>query len=53
MKLLYPTSLVLDVESLKGFAPSLHAYDVKQPIPEDLVDAEILITWLVFASSAQ
>ncbi|KAK5099010.1 hypothetical protein LTR70_000868 [Exophiala xenobiotica] len=45
MKLLYPTSLVLDVDSLKGFAPSLHPYDVKQAIPEDLLDAEILITW--------
>jgi len=45
MKLLYPTSLVLDVDSLKGFAPSLHSYDVKKAIPEDLLDAEILITW--------
>lgn len=45
MKLLYPTSLVLDIDSLKGFAPSLHAYDVQKPIPDDLIDAEILITW--------
>lgn len=45
MKLLYPTSLVLDIDSLKGFAPTLHAYDVQKPIPDDLVDAEIMITW--------
>ena len=45
MKLLYPTSLELDVESMKGFAPTLHAYDVKQLIPEDLIDAEVLVTW--------
>lgn len=45
MKLLYPTSIALDIDSLKGFAPSLHAYDVKKPIPEDLIDAEILVTW--------
>lgn len=45
MKLLYPTSLALDIDSLKGFAPSLHSYDVKKPIPEDLIDAEILVTW--------
>lgn len=45
MKLLYPTSLALDIESLKGFAPSLHPYDVKQPIPDDLSDAEIMVTW--------
>ncbi|KAK4615568.1 D-2-hydroxyacid dehydrogenase [Fulvia fulva] len=45
MKLLYPTSLVLDIDSLKGFAPELHSYDVKQPIPENLIDAEILVTW--------
>lgn len=45
MKLLYPTSLELDIESLKGFAPSLHSYDVKKPIPDDLIDAEILVTW--------
>ena len=45
MKLLYPTSLKLDVASLEGFAPSLHAYDVQKPIPEELIDAEILVTW--------
>ncbi|EME80621.1 uncharacterized protein MYCFIDRAFT_84645 [Pseudocercospora fijiensis CIRAD86] len=45
MKLLYPTSLALDVRSLEGFAASLHPYDVKQPIPEDLIDAEVLVTW--------
>ncbi|KAI0813297.1 D-isomer specific 2-hydroxyacid dehydrogenase [Xylaria sp. FL0064] len=45
MKLLYPTSLKLDVASLEGFSASLHPYDVKSTIPEDLIDAEILITW--------
>lgn len=45
MKLLYPTSLKLDIQSLEGFAPSLHPYDVKAPIPEEHADAEILVTW--------
>lgn len=45
MKLLYPTSLELDVDSFKGFATTYHAYNVKELIPEDLIDAEILITW--------
>ncbi|KAJ5496004.1 hypothetical protein N7539_001120 [Penicillium diatomitis] len=45
MKLLYPTSVKLDVPSLQGFAVSLHPYDVKSTIPEEHVDAEILITW--------
>ncbi|KAI1101368.1 hypothetical protein F4804DRAFT_13234 [Jackrogersella minutella] len=45
MKLLYPTSLKLDVQSLEGFAPSLHPYDVKVPIPDEHADAEILVTW--------
>lgn len=45
MKLLYPTSLKLDVESLKGFSVDLKPYDVKKPLPEDLVDAEAMITW--------
>jgi phosphoglycerate dehydrogenase-like enzyme len=45
MKLLYPTSLALDIASLEGFSVSLHPYDVNQPMPDDLIDAEILITW--------
>jgi len=45
MKLLYPNSIALDIDSLKGFAPTLHSYDAKSNIPEDLIDAEILITW--------
>ncbi|KAF1974610.1 hypothetical protein BU23DRAFT_96397 [Bimuria novae-zelandiae CBS 107.79] len=44
-KLLYPTSLAIDTSLLEGFGVSLHAYDVKAPIPDDLLDAEILITW--------
>ncbi|KAL7628411.1 hypothetical protein AAE478_002613 [Parahypoxylon ruwenzoriense] len=45
MKLLYPTSLKLDVQSLEGFATELHPYDVKAIIPDHLSDAEILVTW--------
>ncbi|KAK3361487.1 hypothetical protein B0T24DRAFT_109515 [Lasiosphaeria ovina] len=45
MKLLYPNSLVLDTASLQGFAPTLHEYDVHAPIPDALLDAEILVTW--------
>jgi phosphoglycerate dehydrogenase-like enzyme len=45
MKLLYPTSLKLDTKSIDGFSVSLHPYDVKQKIPEDLIDAEFLVTW--------
>ncbi|KAI1270189.1 D-isomer specific 2-hydroxyacid dehydrogenase [Xylariaceae sp. FL1019] len=45
MKLLYPTSLKLDIPSLEGFGVSLHSYDVKSTIPEDHTDAEVLVTW--------
>ncbi|KAH7320650.1 D-isomer specific 2-hydroxyacid dehydrogenase [Stachybotrys elegans] len=45
MKLLYPTSLKLNIELIQGFNASLHPYDVKAPIPEDLVDADIMVTW--------
>ncbi|KAI1177658.1 D-isomer specific 2-hydroxyacid dehydrogenase [Nemania sp. FL0916] len=51
MKLLYPTSLKLDTASLEGFSVSLHAYDVKSPIPDSLTDAEVLITWANSASN--
>lgn len=44
-KLLYPTSLALDASLLEGFNVSLHAYDVKKPIPDEHTDAEILVTW--------
>lgn len=44
-KLLYPTSIVLDVSLLEGFGVSIHPYDVHKPIPDDLLDAEILVTW--------
>lgn len=46
MKLLYPNSIKLDVKSLEGFGVSLHRYDVLKPVPEDLIDAEILVTWV-------
>ncbi|KAH8881031.1 putative 2-hydroxyacid dehydrogenase [Thozetella sp. PMI_491] len=46
MKLLYPTSIDLDFESLKGFSVTLQPYDVKKLIPEEHIDAEIIITWI-------
>lgn len=46
MKLLYPTSLVLDIDSLQGFSVDLVPYDVKsETIPSEHHDAEILVTW--------
>ncbi|CAK7262838.1 hypothetical protein SEPCBS119000_000188 [Sporothrix epigloea] len=45
MKLLYPTSLKLDVSSIEGFSVELYPYDVSQPFPDEHVDAEILVTW--------
>lgn len=45
MKLLYPTSLVLDTQSLEGFSVDIVPYDVKKPIPEEHTDAEALVTW--------
>lgn len=30
---------------MKGFPVTLHAYDPKQLLPNDLIDAEILVTW--------
>ncbi|KAJ5223309.1 hypothetical protein N7468_007851 [Penicillium chermesinum] len=44
-KLLYPTSLPLDVQSLEGFSVALHPYDVTVPIPDEHTDAEFLVTW--------
>jgi phosphoglycerate dehydrogenase-like enzyme len=45
MKLLYPTSLVLDTGRLEGFPVTLHPYDVAAPLPPKHDDAEILVTW--------
>lgn len=45
MKLLYPTSLKLDVASLEGFSAQLVPYDVAQPFPDEHVDADVLVTW--------
>ncbi|KIV95834.1 hypothetical protein PV10_03440 [Exophiala mesophila] len=45
-KLLYPTSLKLDVNSLQGFSVDLQAYDVKKLIPEEHTDADFLVTWV-------
>lgn len=51
MKLLVPTpestnqSLVLDIQSIEGFPVTIHPYNVKELIPEDLIDAEFLVVW--------
>lgn len=45
MKLLYPTSAPLNVESLKGFSVELYPYDVQARIPDEHTDADILVTW--------
>ncbi|CAK7244830.1 MAG: hypothetical protein STHCBS139747_006378 [Sporothrix thermara] len=45
MKLLYPTSLKLDIASIEGFSVELHPYDVTKPFPDEHVDAEVLVTW--------
>ena len=45
MKLLYPTSLELAVGRLEGFGVSLYPYDVKQVLPAEHHDAEVLVTW--------
>ncbi|KAK5950062.1 hypothetical protein OHC33_008777 [Knufia fluminis] len=44
-KLLYPTSLKLDISSLEGFSVDLIPYDVKAPFPDQATDAEMLVTW--------
>lgn len=53
MKLLYPTSLKIDPRSIEGYSVQLSPYDVKKPIPEDLIDAEILVTWTNSAQNLQ
>lgn len=45
MKLLYPTSLALEPKLLEGFTVDLVSYDVTKPIPEEHIDAEVLVTW--------
>jgi phosphoglycerate dehydrogenase-like enzyme len=46
MKLLYPTSLKLDIDSIQGFSVDLVPYDVKaNEIPAEHHDADILVTW--------
>src|SRR3569833_253340 len=44
-KLLYPTSHHQDGAAIEGFSVALHPYDVKKPLPDELVDADILVTW--------
>ncbi|KIY01933.1 uncharacterized protein Z520_02071 [Fonsecaea multimorphosa CBS 102226] len=53
MKLLYPTSLHLNVQDLEGFSVSLHAYDVKKEIPQEHLDASVLVTWCNTADNLQ
>lgn len=51
MKLLVPTpescnrSLVLDIKSIEGFPVTIIPYNTREPLPEDLIDAEFLVTW--------
>jgi len=49
MKLLYPTSLELDLETLEGalkdLPVELYPYDVRARLPEEHEDAEVLVTW--------
>ena len=45
MKLLYPTSLYLDLDKLKGLGLDLQPYDVKKSIPDEHADAEVIVTW--------
>ncbi|CAK7218262.1 hypothetical protein SCUCBS95973_003425 [Sporothrix curviconia] len=46
MKLLYPTSLELDIDSLRGFAVELVPYDVTKPFADGVLDADIMVTWI-------
>lgn len=51
MKLLVPTpesvnrSLVLDIKSIEGFPVTIHPYNAKELLPEELIDAEFLVVW--------
>lgn len=45
MKLLYPTSLKLDIQSIEGFNVTLVPYDVSATLPDDATDADMLVTW--------
>lgn len=57
MKLLVPTpescnrSLVLDIKSIEGFPVDIHPYNTKELIPDDLIDAEMLVVWTNSAAS--
>ncbi|KAL1902331.1 hypothetical protein Sste5346_001307 [Sporothrix stenoceras] len=46
MKLLYPTSLELDIDSLRGFAVELCPYNVTVPFLVEHLDADIMVTWI-------
>lgn len=45
MKLLYPTSLKINVGLIQDDSVTLHSYNPKEPIPEEHIDAEALVTW--------
>ncbi|KEF56272.1 uncharacterized protein A1O9_07853 [Exophiala aquamarina CBS 119918] len=44
-KLLYPTTLKLDIKSLEGYSVELKPYDGKSPFADEDTDAEFLVTW--------
>lgn len=45
MKLLYPTSLALDLGSLEGFGVTLSPYEVDKVLPPKHRNAEVLVAW--------
>jgi phosphoglycerate dehydrogenase-like enzyme len=45
-KVLYPTNIQLDIQSLVGFSVELVPYEPKDPIPEQHHNAVVLITWM-------
>lgn len=52
-KLLYPTSLKLDVQSLHGYSVELVPYDPRALFPDQALDAEMLVTWSNNADNLQ
>lgn len=54
MKLLYPTSIKLNLEEqLKGQSITVVPYDPAALIPDEHLDAEVLVTWLNTAANLQ
>ncbi|KAH7309188.1 D-isomer specific 2-hydroxyacid dehydrogenase [Stachybotrys elegans] len=46
MKVLYPTNIELDIDSLVGFLADFVPYDTTVKIPDEHLDAVVLITWM-------